>query len=182
MNNNRSLSVSRTTQVVVSLLALVAAASNAGAAPDFLVPDEYRLASSVAKFDDTYQFAAAYRLRAPRALRAHHLEVAVGTIYTTTETEAFVSVGPVWRLPIQSDRTFVDFGLSPTVLSGTEFSGRDLGGNVHFTSSLSINTRFGRTAKYSLGLRAQHTSNGGLDSTNPGLDMIGLTFAVEFRD
>ena len=34
----------------------------------------------------------------------------------------------------------------------------------------------------SLALQAQHTSNGGINGTNPGLDMVGVTFAVEFRD
>ena len=179
---HRNRPASRATRALTVLLGLVALTANAQAAPGSLIPDEYRIASAASKFDDTYQFTAAYRLRAPRALQAHHLELALGTVYTTSETEAFVSFGPVWRFPLGEGSSFVDFGFSPTFLSGTDFNGRDIGGNVHFTSSLAVGTRFGRAEKYSLGLRAQHTSNGGLDHTNPGLDMIGLTFAVEFRD
>ena len=173
----------RLTRVVATLLAIVVLPATSHAAPEFLFPDEYRVLGAAGKFEDTYQFAASYRLRAPRPLRAHHLELAVGTIYTSSETRPFLSLGPVWRFAATSDgRTFVDFGFSPTVLSGTRFNGRDIGGNFHFTSSLALGTRFGRTDRYSLSLRAQHTSNGGLDSENPGLDMIGLTFAIEFRE
>lgn len=171
------------TRIVVGLLAMVAFSASAFADPKIAAPVEYRLVTSAGKFQDTHQFAAAYRLRSPRPLRAHHLELAVGTLYGTDEAEAFVSLGPVWRFPVNDDgSTFVDFGWSPTLLSGSTFDGRELGGNFHFTSSLAIGTRFGRAEKYSLSLRAQHTSNGGLHSENPGIDMVGLTFAVEFRD
>ena len=170
------------TRAIAAFLSLIALTSNVQAAPEFRMPDDYRLVTSVAKFDDTHQFAGAWRLRAPRALRVHHLELAVGTLSAADDTEAFVSLGPVWRLPFRDGSTFVEFGLSPTILSGSQFDGRELGGNFHFTSSLAAGMRFGRTQKYSLGLRAQHISNGGIDTTNPGLDMIGLTFSVEFRD
>lgn len=174
---------SRSTRTVATLLAIVALPATSHSAPEFLFPDEYRLLGSTSKFEDTYQFAAAYRLRAPRPLRAHHLELAVGTVYTSAESRPFLSLGPVWRFAVSNDgSTFADVGFSPTLLSGTRFNGRDIGGNFHFTSSLALGTRFGRAEQYSLSLRAQHTSNGGLDSENPGLDMLGLTFAVEFRD
>lgn len=179
----RTQGAPRLARIVVTLLAIVVLPATSHSAPEFLFPDEYRVLGATGKFEDTYQLAATYRLRAPRPLRAHHLELAAGTIYTSSETHAFLSLGPVWRFAATSDgSTFVDFGFSPTVLSGTRFNDRDLGGNFHFTSSLALGTRFGRTEKYSLSLRAQHTSNGGLDRENPGLDMIGLTFAVEFRD
>ena len=34
----------------------------------------------------------------------------------------------------------------------------------------------------SIALRIQHTSNGGLNSANPGLDMIGFNFVFTFLD
>lgn len=172
----------------VGLLVLIAASStwpvHAPAAPSFPSgPAEYRLLQAAGSFADTSQFTVAYRFRGPPTIRAHHLELALGTIWSPTQTGAVVSFGPVWRLPLSnSGQRFLDFGFSPTLVSGTDFGARDLGGHLHFTSSLAIGARFGRTEKYSISLRAQHTSNGGLHNNNPGLDMLGLTFAIEFRD
>ena len=41
---------------------------------------------------------------------------------------------------------------------------------------------FGARENISVALRVQHTSNGGLSNTNPGLDMIGLSFAFNLSD
>lgn len=151
----------------------------AGAAD--LTPHGYRLQHALDKFEDTSEFALEYRLRAPQLLRADRLELAVGTLSDGHVTHPFVSLGPVWRRNI-GYRGFVDFGFSPTVFAGSRIGGDDLGGNVHFTSSLSAGWRFGEFGRYSIALRAQHTSNGGLSSTNPGLDVVGLRFAVEFAE
>lgn len=154
--------------------------SNARAAD--LAPDDYRIVAATGEFDDTTQVALAYRMRPPRRLRARHLELAVGAITTPNENRAFISFGPVWRLPLKSDSFFIDLGFSPTLISGSSFNGRDLGGNFHFTSSVSIGTTFGATDNIAVSLRVQHTSNGGLSSDNPGLDMIGLNFAFNIFD
>ena len=178
-NNTTAFVIAR---IIVSLLAMIAATSTTHAAPAFLVPDDYRFVTAARKFDDTAQFAAAFRIAAPRALRAHHTELAIGTIFTNTDNRLFVSVGPVWRFPLRGPSTFVDVGFSPTLLSGSTFNGRELGGNIHFTSSLAIGARFGRQVDYSIAFRAQHISNGGINGTNPGLDMVGLTFAIDFHE
>lgn len=144
-----------------------------------LAPDGYRLQQAIGKFEDTSEFALEYRIRAPALLRADRLQLAAGTLSDGGVTRGFLSLGPVWRRDFAS-RGFVDFGFSPTVLSGSRIGGRDLGGSFHFTSSLSVGYRFGDFGQYSLALRAQHTSNGGLNEKNPGLDVVGLRFAVEF--
>ena len=167
-------------RVVIGLMTTTILAGNA-LTTDF-VPTTYRLQHAIGKFDDTSGAVVAYALRAPRALRAHHLEVAVGSIVSSDRSAAVVSVGPVWRFPLATGRAFVDFGFSPTLFSNSRFDDRELGGNFHFTSSLSVGTSFGRFDRYSLALRAQHTSNGGLNEDNPGLDMFGLNFAVDFAD
>ena len=141
-------------------------------------PSDYRFAAAGDKFEDTWQFAVAYRL--PPRLRADRLELAVGTFATSDEFRPFVSFGPVWRWPFRNDSMFVEFGISPTLLSGSTFNGRDLGGNFHFTSAAAIGKTFGARDAVSVSLRIQHTSNGSLRSTNPGLDMIGLNFAIDF--
>ena len=174
---------SRTTRLLAGVLSLLAASAGSQAAPWLPSPDEYRIAQATGSLADTSQFAVVYRLRAPRPLRAHHLELAAGSIWSEQQTEGFVSLGPVWRLPLSNDgRRFLDWSFSPTLISGTDFADRDLGGHLQFTSAVAFGARFGRNEEYSLSLRAQHTSNGGLNEHNPGLDMIGLSFAIEFRE
>ena len=46
-------------------------------------------------------------------------------------------------------------------------------------SSESSNRAF---VSFAVSLRAQHTSNGGLSDTNPGIDMVGINFAFNFSD
>ncbi len=165
---------------VSAMISFTLNSSNARAAT--ATPTDYRVVAASGKYDDTTQYAMAFRMRPPRRLRARHLELAVGTISTSQETRVFVSLGPVWRLPINNRLPYVELGFSPTLLTGSSLNGRDLGGNFHFTSSISIGATFGTRQNISLALRVQHTSNGGLSSTNPGLDMIGLNFAFDLSD
>lgn len=162
----------------IGMISFTLNSSNARAAA--VTPTDYRVVTNYGKFDDTKQVAVAFRMRPPRRLRARHLELAIGAISTSQETRAFVSFGPVWRLPINSRSLFVALGFSPTLIAGSSFNGRDLGGNFHFTSSASVGAIFGARENISVALRVQHTSNGGLSNTNPGLDMIGLNFIFNF--
>ena len=113
-------------------------------------------------------------MRPPRRLRARRLELAIGTISTSQDTRPVVSLGPVWRLPISSSSLFVELGISPTLLGGSSFNGREMGGNFQFTSFAALGANFGPRDSVALSLRIQHTSNGSLNSSNPGMDMIGL--------
>ena len=166
------------TVFVVAMLSLALQSLNAQAVD--LVADDYRLGKAIGKFDDITQIAFAFKLRPPRRLRAQYLEFAVGAVNTPEETRAMISLGPVWRIPLASDRVSVKLGFSPTLFSGSEFNGRDLGGNLHFTSSAEIATEIGEHRAASLALRIQHTSNGGLNETNPGMDIVGLSFGYQF--
>ena len=145
-------------------------------------PSDYRVTYAGQKFDETWQQAVAFRLRPPRRLRARRLELAIGAISTSEEIRPFVSLGPVWRLPIRSQTVFFELGFSPTLVGGSRFNGRDLGGNFHFTSSIALGANLGARKNFSVSLRMQHTSNGGLNSTNPGMDMIGLNIAFKLSD
>lgn len=139
--------------------------------------DEIRVSVADDKFSGTVQFAAVFQRRAPLWLRAHHTEIAVGGIQNADDSRPFLSIGPVWRWGREDQSVFVEFGFSPTFIGGSRFGDRDMGGNVHFTSSLSIGHTFGRFRQAALSLRLQHISNGGLSDTNPGMDMLGLNFA-----
>ena len=180
VTRSREFGPAKALHVVVFALAMVSFMLNGlnVQAADLRSAD-YRFALADDKFADTWQVAVAYRLRPPRRLRAQYLELAVGTISTSADNRLFVSLGPVWRLPLHNESLFVEFGISPTLLSGTTFNGRDMGGNFHFTSSAAIGTHFGARDAMSVSLRIQHTSNGGISSTNPGMDMVGITFAFD---
>ena len=180
MHKTTHSKLQHTAVFVIAMIFFTLNNSNAWSAT--VAPTDYRVVAASGKFIDTTQFAVAFRMRPPRALRARHLELAMGAISTAQETRPFVSFGPVWRLPINSRSLFVEFGFSPTLIAGSSFNGRDLGGNFHFTSSASVGATFGARENISIALRVQHTSNGGLSSTNPGLDMIGLNFAFNFSD
>lgn len=166
--------------VLVVMLSFALNGVNAFAAT--LEPSDYRIASAGDKFDGTRLYAVAFEVRPPRRLRARHLELAVGMFSSSSEDRAFISFGPVWRLPIEQRSLFVELGFSPTLIAGSSLNGRDPGGNFHFTSSVSIGTTLGGRQTVSLSLRAQHTSNGGLNSTNPGIDMIGINVAFNFTN
>ena len=172
--------VLHTTLFVIAMLSIAMSSANARAVA--LKPSDYRVSKANHKFEDARQFAVGFTMRSPRRLRAQRLELAVGAISTAAESRAFLSFGPVWRFPANSRSLFVELGFSPTLIGGSTFNGRDLGGNFHFTSSAAIGATFGRFDTVSVSLRAQHTSNGGLSDTNPGLDMFGLNFAFNFSN
>ena len=165
---------------VIAMISFSLNSSNAWAAT--VAPADYRVLAASDKFADTTQFAVAFKMRPPRRLRARYLELAIGAISTSQETRPFVSLGPVWRLPINRRSLFVELGFSPTLIAGSSFNGRDLGGNFHFTSSASVGATFGARENISIALRVQHTSNGGLNRSNPGLDTIGLNFALNLSN
>lgn len=103
----------------------------------------------------------------------------IGEFQDGSEGRGFVSLGPAvrftnqrWRVPM-----FVDFGLSPTAIDGSRFEGRDLGTSLNFTSHIALGARFGKHNSHTVSLRYQHISNGGINNTNPGTNMIGLDFA-----
>jgi len=141
-----------------------------------VIPADYRLATAGDKFSGTVQYAVAFKFRPPRRLRAKRVELVVGTIATSQESRLFVSLGPVWHLPIANRLMFFELGISPTFIGGSSFNQRDMGGNFHFTSFAAIGAKFGKRDALLLSLRVQHTLNGGLGRTNLGMDMVGITF------
>lgn len=111
------------------------------------------------------------------------LDLTVGALESGADAGSFISFGPSYRFDMskrEAGRWFVDFGVHPTWLTRTEFGGRELGGNFHFTSHLGLGAYLGQQKKTSILLRYQHTSNAGIDSPNPGLDMFGVAFSYYF--
>ncbi len=147
-----------------------------------VIPTDYRLATADEKSPDAWKSMVVFKVRPRRRLRAKRVELAIATLPTSQENRLFVSLGPVWRLPIRSPSLFVELGISPTLLSSSSFNGHDMGGNFHFTSSAAVGKTFGARDAFSLSLRIQHTSNGSIKSTNPGMDMIGLNFSFNLSN
>jgi len=163
---------------VVAMFSIALQSSLARA--ESVLPTDYRVSAAGSGFGDTWQIAVGYRLRPPRRLRAQYLELATGAIYSKRDTRAFVSLGPVWSRPLPGSSWSLKFGIAPTLLGGSTFDGRDLGGNLHFTSFIAINTGLARQSDFSFEVRAQHISNAGLKSTNPGMDSIALNLHYAF--
>jgi len=145
-------------------------------------PVRLHLLGAYDKFENTWLIGFAHELTIPRRLRATRLDLTYGAITTSSQTEAFVALGPVWQVPLPSDQFFLHLGFSPTLISGSTFEGGNVGGHMHFTTSATLGTTFGRRNPLALSLRIQHTSNGGLNSTNPGLDMIGINVALDISN
>lgn len=152
---------------------------NAQAQPTDLGVDRFRVGVATDRFDNAWQVEAAWDFRAPRRLRARRLELAAGIIDTPDETRGFVSLGPVWRFPADADRTYIELGFAPTLLTGSTFGEQDMGGVLQFTSSAELGITLGRQGRAHLALHFKHTSNGGLHDINPGMDVIGLSFSYD---
>lgn len=159
--------------------AIVLLSSTCAFSATFTTPNT-RISAAGDKFDGVVQIAAAFEVKKWRILRAHHVEVAVGPILSKSGNAAFVSIGPVWRTPLLRDRFFADVGIAPTLFSASRHGARNLGGHFHFTSFVTVGMQFGRSG--ALSLRVQHTSNGGIRDTNPGMDMLGLEFSYNFSE
>ena len=95
-----------------------------------VISTDYRLATADDKFADVSEFMVIFKVRPRRRLRAKSVELAIGTISTSRESKPFVSIGPAWRLPIDSRSLLVDLWFSPTLLGRPSFSGRDMTGNI----------------------------------------------------
>lgn len=113
------------------------------------------------------------------------LDLAAGRLERGSDSALFVSFGPTYRFNMNKNknapgRWFMDIGLHPTYVSKSQFGGKPLGGKFFFTSFLGLGAYLDRQRKIGLLLRYQHTSNAGLSNSNPGVDMLGLTFSYHF--
>ena len=144
-----------------------------------------RYASARSNFEGLSQQALFADFRTPWAwstwgetTTSLRLSFEAGRFLRESENRYFASLGPSVR--IASDRwkapLFLDLGLSPTVIGGSNYGDEDLGTTLNFTSYIGIGMKFGRTKRHEVRLRYQHISNGGLDEVNPGVNMIGLDF------
>ncbi|MGI9206306.1 MAG: acyloxyacyl hydrolase [Woeseiaceae bacterium] len=170
---------SRILQAVFFITAMTSISlHNSFALAAVVAPNSVRVLGEVGRIEDTTLIAGTFTVRPPRRFGISRLEATLGGLTTSEESRSFISFGPVWGTPITGDAFYFEFGISPTLLGGSSINGSDIGGNFHFTSSASIGRTFGVTGTFTLALRVQHTSNGGLSSDNPGIDMVGLNLSM----
>ena len=107
-----------------------------------------------------------------------HLEVGILEIERDDDGSTATMFGPVlgWELPVRG--LAMEFSLRPTWLSDPVIADFDMGGHFHFTSHIGLAWRV--TDRFSASARVQHTSNGGINSTNPGLDLQMVELAYRF--
>lgn len=112
------------------------------------------------------------------------LRLEVGTIGNSQDTRLLGAVGPTLRLDFYNWRipAFVDLGISPTFVDGSNYGNLDFGTSLNFTSHMAIGFRFGANSSHRFGVRYEHISNGGINKINPGVNMTGIEVVLWARD
>ena len=105
-------------------------------------------------------------------------DLAVGALTGEGETAGYIHFGPSLEFAFDDFPVTLVIASGPSLYSEDTFDKFDLGGNVHFTSSIGFNWQ--ACENWSIGYRFQHTSNAGLDSHNPGLDMHALSVGYSY--
>lgn len=92
-----------------------------------------------------------------------------GDVYTA-------HLGPVWRFrpALLGSRGFLEAGTSIAYISERRVEGKDLGSRGHFTTHATLGFLLGPQRRWHAGLRVRHSSNAGLATPNPGLDIVML--------
>lgn len=106
------------------------------------------------------------------------VEGALGALQRRGHYAAMANLGPVLAFEPVDGQWGMRVGFAPTVISRDEFGNVDLGGNLQFSSSISAFYKINKN--YCILYRYQHTSNGGLRPSNPGVDLHSLGVAYRF--
>lgn len=140
--------------------------------------DEFRVAGAIKKFSSATSYSVALHTDSSRILGSNHLDTSIGVISRSSDDRPFVGFGPVWRLQNGRRTAYLEFAFRPTIIFANGLGDRDLGGNFFFSSALSSGFSFDND--WAVALRYEHISNGGLNSTNPGLDLLGIALTWQF--
>ncbi len=95
------------------------------------------------------------------------------------DTNFVLAMSPVILHPIgevASRNIYVEFGIGISLLSDTQFAGKDVGSHYQFEDRLGLVMKLGKKQRDRLALRYFHYSNAGLSDPNPGLDFISLSY------
>ena len=89
---------------------------------------------------------------------------------------AIFSAGPTLTLSREKLPVSLELGVSPTVLTRTRFSSKDLGFPFQFTTHVGLNFDLGGHVRFTY--RFQHMSNAAIGHPNPGLNLhlLGVSY------
>lgn len=171
----------------VALSLSVALGSSAAAAPPRA--DEVEVGARIGGGDGIHTRAA--YLRWPSALVQQRLvvpylpdggqaywDVTIEHWHRTSESLDMIAFGPVFAYPLSAGSTQLSLGLQPSLVAGESRFHDAVGGSVQFTSHVGL--RWPLAPRLWLGLRIQHTSNGGIEEPNPGVDGAKIALGYSF--
>jgi hypothetical protein len=106
----------------------------------------------------------------------HRLDISAGWLGGNGNDAAILKFGPTLVLVRPALPVSIEGGISPTLMTRSEFGSEDFGIPFQFTSHAGINWDITRHIR--IGYRFQHMSNGHLSSHNPGLNlhMFGASY------
>lgn len=73
-----------------------------------------------------------------------------------------------------------EFGIGISLVDNTNFAGKDIGSHYQFEDRLGLSINYGKNFSQTTSLRYMHYSNGGLNSKNPGMDFLNLSYSYQF--
>ena len=97
------------------------------------------------------------------------IEMAIGALTGEGDTAGYARFAPTLEVFFGNSPVSVVLSSGPAVYTEDTFNHVNLGSNFQFTSSLGLDWQVNES--WAVGYRIQHTSNGGISNTNPGLDM-----------
>ncbi len=104
------------------------------------------------------------------------VDLSVGWLGQSSANAALGSAGPTLIGFLKTFPLSVEAGVSPTIISRSNFPSKDFGDLFQFTSHVGFS--FDVAPKVRVGYRFQHMSNAGLSRHNPGLNlhMLGVSY------
>jgi hypothetical protein len=106
------------------------------------------------------------------------LDVAAGWLGDPGGNAAIGLIGPTLLMGREKSHFSFEAGISPTLISETEFQTKDFGFPFGFTSHVGVN--WDVTRRIRIGYLFQHMSNAGLGPTNPGINLHTLAASYLF--
>lgn len=105
-------------------------------------------------------------------------EIAVGALTGEGVTAGYARVAPTLELFFGDFPVSIVLSSGPSLYTEDTFDHFDFGGNFQFTSALGLEWQVNED--WAVGYRIQHSSNAGIKSHNPGLDMHTLSVGYSY--
>lgn len=96
-------------------------------------------------------------------------EASLGLLRGDGSTIGIASIGPRVIINALPGQLGFDVGIRMALMSRTKINGLDFGTALQFISHLGLSWRMGE--HFEVGYQYQHMSNGGMNNSNPGLNM-----------